>query len=91
MVSCFDLRFHDDADLIEHAKRVVTVAAGHQPQLQSRADLLLYGHRRLTEALRRDSLPQPSIGEWAVAAVSQLLRQSAARFSGYFPASSKLC
>jgi hypothetical protein len=80
MVSSFSKRY-SDADMVEHAKRIILLTTGHATELRSLTDLLLYGHRRLTAALRRDGIQQPYLDEWTVSALSQLLCDSKDRIA----------
>lgn len=73
MVSSFVQR-DTEANVVGEARRFILLVAPRPAQFQSCADLLLYGHRRLTAALRGDGMQQPHIRDWTVAAVSRLLR-----------------
>ena len=75
MVSSFS-KLYSDADTIAHAKYIILLTTGRATELRSQAELLLYGHRRLTDALRRDGIQQPYLDEWTVSALSQLLCDS---------------
>jgi hypothetical protein len=75
MFSLFSKRY-SNADLVEHAKRIILLTTGHATELRSPTDLLLYGHRRLTVVLHKDGIQQPYLDEWIVSALSQLLRNS---------------
>src|ERR1039457_5369139 len=80
MVSSFS-KGYSDADMVEHGKRIILLTSGHATELRSPTDLLLYGHRRLIAALRRDGIQQPHLDAWTVSALSQLLHGSKDRIA----------
>ncbi len=78
MVNTFVRQFEDQY-LTDHAKCIVLFLTEHEVEFESPADLLLYGHRRLTASLRSSGIQRPHREEWKIVAISQLLHASAIR------------
>jgi hypothetical protein len=75
MVNSFRSR-DNETGLVNGATHIMLLTRGHYADLRSATDLLLYDHLRLIAALRADGMQQAHIDEWAVSAVSELLRES---------------
>ena len=68
-----------DAYRVEHAKSILLLMTGREAELGSSVDLLIYCHRRMTASLRADGMHAPQMDEWAIKAVSWLLRDAPQR------------
>jgi len=67
-----------ESDLIADANKIIVVMRKRPGGLKYRADLFLYGFRRLVAALKSDDIEQPHLDEWMRMAFSELARTSPA-------------
>lgn len=65
-----------ETELVEHASKVILAVRKRPSSLQHRADLYLYCHKRVAEALGEGGVKQPDIDEWMHLAFRELARSS---------------